>query len=325
MDYSSVQFAMQARSDLGQAQAIARACTSGEALGTAMFLAQQSMEKQFKSTLLRTCEALGVGLDEKFFKKKLNHAVHKHPTVFYQKCLEGIRQPTSPRADKIAERTMGMLKRVGKVWDPGFYDQDIRILLFQCYLEDLPQGDEAKLDAHLAAIFGKINKCDGSSEMPKHKFSCSQKSEPMDAIISDRARLQRLRDGFARMPDNLATTRAVGQMFGNRLDFIRNIAGRRRMSPEATDGGDAALMILDYGALAVAMHSPNYVYLVPHCLLGRYPTRISTGKITTEVYASQRNAVLARLFVNVQYDYDQLCRVNGCIGEMCAAWQGGDR
>jgi len=82
-------------------------------------------------------------------------------------------------------------------------------------------------------------------------------------------------------------------------------------------------MILDYGALAVAMRAPSYVYLLPHYLLGRYPTRLSGGKTSSEIYASQRDAILARLFVNVQYDHDQMRLVSGQIDGLHAAWQGG--
>lgn len=324
MEYSSKQFAVQARFDLEQAQAIARANTSGEALGTAMFLAQQSMEKQFKSALLKVGESLGAGLDEGFFKRALSHAVHQHPGKFYQKCLEAIGRIDDPTAGKIVKKRLCQLEHIGKIWDPGFYDSEIRFLLFQYYLEvDLPQGDRDKLDAHLASIFEKINMCDNSSESPKHRFSSAHKSAPMDSVISDKGKLQEHRDWLASLPHNVSVRHEMEQVFGRRLDIINQIIEGRRLATGAPGRSEAALMILDYGALAVVMHSPNYVHLFPHYLLGRYPTRLPTGRLCTEIYASQRDAVLSRLFVNVQYDHDQLCQASERVGELCAIYQMG--
>lgn len=322
--YSSAQFAAQSRSDLAQAQAIARASASGDALGTAMFLAQQAMEKQFKSALLKVAEAVGAVLEEGFFKETLSHTVHQHPAEFYQKCLEGSRLPTSLWANGIAGRTMDMLRRTGRVWDPKFYGRGIRLLLFQYYLGmPMDPDDLRRLNAHLDSIMKKIGGRDDPPNPTRREFSSPPGNEPMDGVISDSVRLRRLRCGFADIPDNVAVVRELEQLFGNRLDFIRHTAGRRRLSPEATGEGDAALMILDYGALAVAMRAPSYVYLFPHYELGRYPTRLSGGKTSSEIYAAQRDAVLSRLFVNVQYDHDQMCLVGEQIGRLHVAWRGG--
>jgi len=238
MRHTSEQFARQAESDLAHAQAIALAHASGDALGTAMFLAQQAMEKQFKSALLRVGEAVGAVLEEGLFKQTISHTVHQHPAEFYQKCLEGIRRPTSAWANRAAGRTMCMLGRVGNIWDPEFCNHGIRLLLFQYYLGmRMSPNDLRRLDSHLASIFKKIGGGNGSPELPRHKFSSPPKAEPMDGVMSDEALLRRLRDGFAGLPENVATERELGKMFGNRLDIVRHVAGRRSLSPAATDGG----------------------------------------------------------------------------------------
>jgi len=188
MRHTSEQFARQAESDLAHAQAIALAHASGDALGTAMFLAQQAMEKQFKSALLRVGEAVGAVLEEGLFKQTISHTVHQHPAEFYQKCLEGIRRPTSAWANRAAGRTMCMLGRVGNIWDPEFCNHGIRLLLFQYYLGmRMSPNDLRRLDSHLASIFKKIGGGNGSPELPRHKFSSPPKAEPMDGVMSDEA------------------------------------------------------------------------------------------------------------------------------------------
>lgn len=325
--YTSAQFAAQARSDLRQAQSIARASASGDVLGTAMFLAQQAMEKQFKSALLRVGEAIEVGLEEGFYRKTLNHAVHQHPARFYQECIDGISLPKSPKVEGIARGRMGMLERPGKVWDPKFYRPEIKFLLFQYYLgASMTPEDARRLDAHLDAILEKIG-CGGPSE---HRFSASRAGgrpgedmdEGIDNVISDREVLQRHRDGFAGMPHNAFVARSLENVLGDRLDIISEVSRGHGLFAGGTCGGDAALMILDYGVFAVSLCSPTYVYLVPHYVYGRYPTRLPDGRISTDVYASRRDSVLARLFVNVQHDYDQMRRVCEGIGVLREAWRG---
>ena len=112
MEHLSVQFAKQARSDLGMAQAIAIANESGDALGTAMFLAQQSMEKQFKSALLMAGEAIEASLDGKFVIGALDHVIHHQPATFYQKCLEGIGRPCGPEPGDSSKTVLEQLEQI---------------------------------------------------------------------------------------------------------------------------------------------------------------------------------------------------------------------
>jgi len=318
MEYSSEQFAMQAQSDLEMAQVIAEANESGDALGTAMFLAQQSIEKQFKSILLRVAEATAAGLGEKFVSGVLGHVIHHRPDAFYQKCLEGIGRPGGSDKTRLEQ-----LEQIGKTWDPDLYDYQTRSLLFMYSLGvALPQGELDRLDSYLGSVFEKINKCDNSTRSPPIKFFNQSAPDQMSSVISDRQRLERYRASFAAHPLHIHERLVLDRQFDRLLGRVRQAAGQSRQSPKAASRGDMLLAILEYGTLAVALLSPKYVYLVPHLVLGRYPTVLPTGQISTEVYASQRNMVLLQLFVNVQYDYDQLCRANTRLGELCEIYRG---
>jgi len=324
MYHSSEQFARQAGSDLGQAQAIARASTSGDALGTAMFLAQQSIEKRFKSIYLQVCESVEIEPDGEFFRQVLGHIVHLRPAEFYRMALEGIGYPFGDEPVKFVEARLKHLAHVGQIWEPKFYNRPIRSLLFQYFLEaPMPKDGCRKLDAHLSSIFSIINKLDGSDESPRHQFCGRREADRMDDIIADRQRLQECRDGFAGMEPRACLRLLLEGVFGRRLDVINGIVDGHRLLPRATSKNYAMLTILDYGTVAASYLSPGYVYLFPHAMIGRYPTRLPTGELSTDIYASQRNAILARLFVNVQYDYGQLCAVGERIGELCSICQKG--
>lgn len=326
MEYLSAQFAKQARSDLGMAQAIAIANESGDALGTAMFLAQQSMEKQFKSALLMVGEAIEAGLEGKFVSGVLNHVIHHRPATFYQKCLEGIGRPVGLGLDDSTKTMLGQLEQIGKIWDPDSYDTQVQNLLFQYSLGVYLQPDLLdRLYSWLCSVFEKINKCDNSSEFPPIPFFNQGAPDSMDSIISDRQKLEQYRASSAAHPLHASERHVLERLYGKRLGQINQIANRRRLSPKATDRGDIMLQILEFGTFAVALHSPKYVYLVPHLVLGRYPAMLPTGQISTEVYASQRNMILYQLFVNVQYDHDRLCKVNEQIGKLCEAYREGWR
>lgn len=322
--YSSEQFARQAGSDLGQAQAIARESESGDALGTAMFLAQQSIEKRFKSIFLQVCECMAVDPGDGFFRDTLGHVVHLHPAEFYKMALKGIGYPFGEEPVKFVRTRIGQLEQAGKIWNPKFYNFQIRALLFQYFLEaPMPEDGYRALDTHLASIFSIINGMDGSDESPRHPFCPLSSPGCMDSIVSDRQRLQECRDCFAAMDPPACARLELEQVFGRRLDVISGIVDRHRMLPKSTSKSHALLAILDYGAVAASLLSPSYVYLVPHAVMGRYPTRLPTGELTTDIYASQRNAILARLFVTVQYDYDQLCGAGERVGELCEVCQKG--
>jgi len=326
VEHLSVQFAKQARSDLGMAQAIAIANESGDALGTAMFLAQQSMEKQFKSALLMAGEAIEASLDGKFVIGALDHVIHHQPATFYQKCLEGIGRPCGPEPGDSSKTVLEQLEQIGKIWDPDSYDTQVQHLLFQYSLGVYLQPDLLdRLYSWLCSVFEKINKCGNSSEFPPIPLFNQGAPDSMDSIISDRQKLEQCRASSAAHPLHASERHVLERLYGKRLGQINQIANRHRLSPKATDRGDIMLHILEFCALAIVLHSPKYAYLAPHLVLGQYPAVLPTGQISTEVYASQRNMILYQLFVNVQYDHDRLCGVNEQIGRLCEAYREGWR
>lgn len=317
MVYSSKQFAKQAKSDLGQAQAIARENRSGEALGTAMFLAQQSMEKQFKSTLLKICEAMKADLGEEFFKKTLNHVIHHNPGKFYRRCLMEIGCADGPALRGSAKTRLEQHEDIGKIWDSDFYNFEIQSLLFRYFLlAPMKKTEYERLDSHLNSIFGIIGRLDNSSELPTIEFSKQSFDFPMDRVVLDRHELQEHRDSFAGQNDHPYERHVLEGAFSASMGAVNHIVDRRRLLPKATAERSMMLEVLGYGVDAIALLSPRYFYLLPHRLLGRYPDRLFTGQPSTEIYAAHRNVVLAHLFITVHYDYGQLCQVGERIDDL---------
>lgn len=312
MEDLSAQFAQKAGSDLGLAQAIAAENRSGDALGTAMFLAQQSAEKRLVSVLFRAGEAVEERLGCAPLEAARAHAAAGRPAAFYQECAAEIARRGGPGQGEAARDMLGRMERVERVWDPGLYDADTRDLLFLYSLGvRLPQGDLDRLSSVLSPVFGEIGGY-GGPEPPLAELMNRPPPGPMDRTVSSARRLEKIRAEAASHPLYVSERRMEEQLFSNALEAVRGLP----------PGPPAALPILDYGALAVAFHSLRYAYLVPHLALGRRPTALSGGRVTTEVYASQRDEALLQLFVDVQYEHDQLKRAAGRIGVLLGERQG---
>jgi len=317
MGHTSGQFARQAESDLAQAQAIARESASGDALGTAMFLAQQSIEKGFKSVFLCMCEAMSVEPGEGLLRDTLGHVVHLRPAEFYRASLSGIGYPPGGEHVGLVEARLAQLGQLGKLWKPKFYSFRIRSLLFQYFLEAPMSNDGCgRLDAHLATVLAMIGELGGSGEPQGERFCVKPSPDHMDAAISDRRLLQGCRDAYAGEARLARVRLGAEKIFAGRLEVVNGIVDSHRLLPKSTNRCYAMLAILDYGTVTATLLAPSYMYLLPHATLGRYPVRLFTGELSTEVYASQRSAILARLFVNVQYDHDQLRGVRERIEEL---------
>jgi len=326
MGRASERLAKKAASDLGLAQAIAAANRSGEALGTAMFLAQQSAEGQLMSVLLRAGEAVEEGLGEGSLGAAPGHVAARRPAAFYQECLGAVARSGGPAPGGQARDMLGRLEHVERVWDPGLYDPGTRDLLFLYSLGvRLPRGDLDRLYSSLCPVFGKIGGPGGASGQPLAELVNRPPPGPMDRTVSSARRLKRIRAEAASHPLYVAERRMEEQFFSRRLVGIHQALEGRRAPPGAAARGEAALMVLDYAALAVGFHSLRYAYLVPHLALGRRPAVLSGGQVSTEVYASQRDEALLQLFVDVQYEHGQMREAGERVGALLGACQGARR
>ncbi|MCY4251843.1 MAG: hypothetical protein OXU86_06550 [Thaumarchaeota archaeon] len=317
----SGQFATKARSDLGLAQAIAAANKSGDALGTSMFLAQQSVEKRLVSVLLAACEAVEEGMGCGPLAGARAHATGGRPAAFYQECLAEIARAGGPAHGESAMALMARLEHVERVWDPGLYDTDTRGLLFLYSLGvALPQADLDRLYASLCPVFGRIG---GTSGPSLAELVNRPPAGPMDRTVSSRRRLARIRAEAASHPLYVAERNTEEHIYSTRLGGIRRVLERHRASPAGTDRGEIMMIVVDYAALAVAFHSLRYAYLVPHLALGTRPTELPGGRATTEVYASQRNEALLQLYVDVDYEHGRIGDACDRVGMLFGEYEGG--
>lgn len=326
MARASERFAKKAGSDLALAQAIAAANRSGEALGTAMFLAQQSAEGQLMSVLLRAGEAVEAGLGAGSLGGAPDHVAARRPAAFYQECLGAIGRAGGPAPDGESRALLGRIEHVERVWDPGLYDPDTRDLLFLYSLGvRLPQGDLDRLYSSLCPVFGRIGGPASPSEQPLAELVNRPPPGPMDRTVSSGRRLKGIRAEAASHPLYVAERRMEEGLFSSRLVGIRGEPEGGRGPPRAARTGEAMLMILDYGVLSVAFHSLRYAYLVPHLVFGRRPVALSGGRVSTEVYASQRDEALLQLFVDVQYEHDRLREATERVDGLFRAYGEGRR
>jgi len=98
MEHTPEEFMRQSSSDLKQAQTIARNDQEGHALGTAMFLAQQCVEKSLKSMFLRLSEMVVLPREPDITLKTLGHSIYRDAHRIYSGYIEAHKFPHIPQA-----------------------------------------------------------------------------------------------------------------------------------------------------------------------------------------------------------------------------------
>lgn len=316
MEYTSAHFAGQAASDLKSAQALARESRSGYSLATAMYLAQQSMEKQLKATVLRLDEVLKVGLEEGFYSKILGHTFYSRPHKLYLRCVRGAGFPRGlDDKDALESAYAGFyrhardgvdhLKKFGEAFGPKFFDVYTQGLLLQhCLRVHLHNSELRELDSYAHGIFRKMHGGSPIAETPS-RFVNRKPKDGMMRVLSDKAFLARLRrayyQDYSRVVD-LSDAENLFMSYAQKTQNIQDGHEEGKITPE-TAKKLVRVAIAQYVLISLAWFGGSYMRMIPHATLGRYPRTLHNGRNTTDIYASQANNVLHELFVVADYNH----------------------
>lgn len=134
-------FVAQANSDLTAAQDLARTGRSGQSLGTSMYLCQQSVEKAFKSVLLRLQERAGLEMSEGDLHS-LGHVLYPKLHQLYEDNVISIKIPRpSPEhaelarwadeAEMAAARELECFEKLSTSWGSKRNKGGIRLLAWK--------------------------------------------------------------------------------------------------------------------------------------------------------------------------------------------------
>jgi len=316
MGYTSAHFAGQAASDLGSAQALARESRSGYSLATAMYLAQQSMEKQLKSTVLRLDEVLKVGLEGEFYKSTLGHTFYARPDKLYLRCVRGsgFSRGLDDR-DALESAYAGFyghvkgdldhLKRFGASFGPKFFGGRTQGLLLQhCLRAHLHDVELRELDSYAHGISRRMHGGSPIAETPS-RFVNRRPKDGMMRILSDESFLAGLRREYYRGHSRVVDLSDAENLFMSHAQKMQNVQdghGEGKISLE-TAKKLVRVVMAQYALISLAWFGGSYMRMIPHATLGRYPQTLHNGRATTDVYASQANDVLHELFVVADYNH----------------------
>lgn len=333
MESRAGHFVAQAASDLRQAQAMARSDRSGQALGTAMYLCQQSVEKALKSVLLRLDERLGMGAGGREVRS-LGHGLYHRLHGLYRDNVDSLGLPRLPpdyerrigmrdAAGQAAARDLRCFEGLSRSWDGRLAGGRIRLLEWRHSLGvPLDEGALRELNSlHMptlrrlhASIFGDARRPVPLANEGRPSSLCARilgrglSKADYDGYVAGRA--------YAPMHSTLhGTYRMARDFFDPRSEEAPDISG----VPRAEIGRRA---ILEFGFRALALAAHPYSALHPHGTLGRYPERLDDGRFTVDVYGEQAEYAIRLIFLEGEYLVWALCATTAHIDKLWAQGRG---
>lgn len=317
----SAHYELQSMADIGRAQAIAKVDQSGHALGTAMYLAQQSVEKQLKSIMVRLDEALGLGSIDKILRG-LSHEFYPRLYEIYRlrvECAEralreryGIRP--DPEIFKYTESVATDFREASSYWanyrnNPAI----LRLTWLQSLGVSLPKEDLHRLNRWHAP---QIAFTPGATPAHEDEPKFADFFPPADLLpieILDDSALARHIVEYAQTPANTHSRMVLsGTLEATHPDRLR-IFGEKHADVQAML---ARMGLAEFGLHVMASMTQQYVLLYPHNSTGRYPEPAGNGLFTPDIYKRQARHVLGSLFVVVPYHLGELRANSGIIGEI---------
>ena len=330
MIYTSAGVEAQASSDLRSAQAIAKSNQSGQALGTAMFLSQQSMEKHLKSIVLRLDEALEIGLGEGFYRKRMGHVVYSHPKDLYLECVRRIGFPRGlddrdalesayPGFYEDVKAGHDFFEKLGKTWDSKFFGKRTQELALQHSLRSpLPDSELQELDKYAHNVLENVYR-DRDFEVIVSKFANEEPRADMAPIVLDESLLARSRSLYAGQVRRVNERSNSENLFVEGAQKMKNVRKQIKAGEMSSEHAKRLVRIemVEYAIPGLVEFSRPYLRTYPHHELGRYPQKLGSGKMTTDIYAAQRNDVLYELFVVADYNHARMTHVSRHVGDFC--------
>lgn len=330
MDETSAMFGEQARADLRTAQLIPQHDLSGQALGLSMFHAQQCIEKQLKSIVLRLNEALKLEEGDGFLfelSHKFYPSLHNVRSRFVQK----MGMPPKPilrlieldPGEQAFARNERLIAHLGEFWEK--YSRPCSLFSVSMWKHSMhvrlsedehgALGEFFDVDAAaLAKALGRLG-VDGS---PKVQLGDYSVPPPMRDVIGDRDKTE-----STYMDHRNNQYRQVLQLFQDyhaaRQDRIFSDTALERLGGIPVDGRVRAVkrLVAEFAFEAVSSQAYRYAPLFPHNIVGRYPMRLPGGGTTTGVYASKPDVVLHWVYNEARLNFDMLCEHASKLDELC--------
>jgi len=310
----SAHYELQSMVDIGRAQAMARTDQSGHALGTAMYLAQQSVEKQLKSIVLRLDEELDLGSVEKVLRG-LSHEFYPSLYKWYYRHLESEQLSTIRRYEGMinvensrheVESFASHFREASTYWEEYRKNRRIQVLTWMQSLDvGLPDEDFNEMNSWHKSQLEFVR--DGMPGHGEHDLGPTDSISVPDQIrleVMDDEALARRRVTYADTPANSKARAGLADTFeeGNVCFlpyFKTEFAG---MCPIKV----AKSVLFEFGFRILASMTQHYVLLYPHNTIGRYPEPIGDGLFSTDVYERHASFVMGYLFVIVPYHLREL-------------------
>lgn len=320
----SEHYEMQSMVDIGRAQAIARTDQSGHALGTAMYLAQQSVEKQLKSIVLRMDEAINLGSVDRVLRG-LSHEFYPRLYELYYAHLEHDQLSMISRYEHMADledvrREVGSFashfREASAYWDKYHADHRVQNLTWQQGLGiELQDEDMLEMNSlHKTQMKFVQDDTLGSGE-PDLEFADSLSAPDRIRIdVMDRHALAIHRAVYASTPANSHTRVVLADTFEEASLFFLHGFKKHYAGMQVSEFAKKA--IFEFGFRVLASMTHQYTLLYPHSAIGRYPGPVGGGLFSTDVYEKQASFVLAHLFVSVPHHLRVLCANSGLIGTL---------
>lgn len=324
-------FVAQANSDLKHAQSMAHSDQSGQALGTSMYLCQQSVEKSLKSVLLSLQERMGLQLGKRGLRS-LGHRVYPELYRLYKSNVSPIGLPRLPPK---YERLMGVDDAAGRA-----AARDLRYfeVLSNAWKSKLAKGKLSRLAwRHSVGIpldqwgLWDLNLFHMPALKRLYMSVFKDKQAPIPVVNEARptalcARI--LEDGLSKSDYNkYVADRNYAPIHSTLLGTYETTCdffGRGEMNfPDVNHiphSDVARRAVLEFGFRALSLASLPYHILHTHSSMGRYPERLDGGKFTDDVYGEQVEYVIKAVFLEAEYLVWGLCATTAHVDKL---WEKG--
>ncbi len=309
----STHFENQFISDLKQAQTIARSDQSGYALGTAMYLGQQSVEKQLKSIVLKLDELLELG-QSKNILSSLSHQLY--PNIYkllYVKHIASVAAPyftndgmVRPNSEQ-SDHSDRLFETISKQWEDYSRNPNWKLLDWRISMGvPLDQKELSELNLHHHTYLKNLQESMGTNP-PLQTLTNDMFTAPnMQKVIHDDDQLQKLFTKYVQHPSNIKRQ----NLFSAYADSVENIFSSGSKTSDYSSSQSSAKfsrrLLLDFSYNIVVGFANYYLFLFPHESLGRYPAILNDGRVTTDMYGEYSDYPLYWVFIYLRYELEYL-------------------
>ncbi len=312
-------FEQQAASDMRQAQATAASSRSGYDLGTAMYLGQQSIEKQLKAIIFRISEGVDSGIGTSLIKS-FGHQLYPRIYRLYADHIVGMELPVVPSGDLLASYINAALEPetardrstfellacawndhlCTPLWKSHTWKNHVGFQTMDSVLEILNSQQETYMRSILL-LTGRVG-------MALPRISSRNLDTPLRHTKSlDHKALSKCRANHLALVENLDNRALFERHFRECQEFFSADA-RSRLGRDFPYTKLLRRLVMEFGFQMLISHAPRYVPLFLHNAHGRYPEQLD-GRVTADMYESQADHVLYCVLVDIPYQLGQL-RVN---------------